>query len=138
MPAKIIDEFSYIKSSQERYRLRHPGRHRERINQSKKIWWAKQSVEKKRSPGLKKNYSLTIDDFNKMYKSQNGLCAICRSSMKLSGTKNRTCVDHDHITNKIRDLLCSHCNFALGHVKEQKDILQSMINYLDKWSSIGR
>lgn len=41
-------------------------------------------------------------------KEQNGKCLICNQIMNLP------CVDHCHITNKIRGLLCRLCNTKLG------------------------
>lgn len=39
-------------------------------------------------------------------------------------------VDHDHVTDQIRGILCGACNRSLGLVKDSVEILQRMINYL--------
>jgi hypothetical protein len=39
--------------------------------------------------------------------------------------------DHDHIDNHFRGWLCGNCNLALGYVKDSRDRLQLLINYLD-------
>ena len=41
-------------------------------------------------------------------------------------------VDHCHITNKVRGLLCHDCNRALGLLKDNTSILSSAINYLQE------
>lgn len=68
-------------------------------------------VEYRREYNLKKNYGLTIKDYNEMFSNQLGMCAICKTD-KPAG--NRFHVDHDHLTGKVRKLLCSRCNGALG------------------------
>lgn len=41
-------------------------------------------------------------------------------------------VDHDHADGRFRGFLCQNCNLALGHVKDSRDRLQLLINYLDR------
>lgn len=48
------------------------------------------------------------------------------------GSNGTICYDHDHITDKFRGWLCMKCNFALGHVNDDKKILLDLINYLEK------
>jgi hypothetical protein len=50
-------------------------------------------------------------------------CTVCGSEEKLV-------VDHDHRTNKIRGLLCNHCNRGLGHFKDDPDLLEYARIYL--------
>lgn len=84
-----------------------------------------------------KNYGLTRDDYVDMEKSQHGVCKICGEAEK---HRNRLSVDHDHSCCSgikscgkcIRGLLCSNCNRVLGQVKDNKDLLQKMIDYLQK------
>jgi len=39
-------------------------------------------------------------------------------------------VDHNHKTGKIRGLLCTKCNTALGIMEENKELMLKLINYL--------
>lgn len=41
-------------------------------------------------------------------------------------------IDHCHETGKVRGVICSGCNLALGHAKDNVEILKSMIVYLQK------
>jgi hypothetical protein len=77
-------------------------------------------------------YGLTIDDYESLLKKQNYKCAICGSDNTKSKISNRFYVDHDHETGKIRGLLCSNCNFALGHFNDNIDILLKAISYLEE------
>jgi hypothetical protein len=42
---------------------------------------------------------------------QGGVCAIC--GIELTRDR-RPCIDHDHVTKKVRGLICSKCNNNLG------------------------
>lgn len=75
----------------------------------------------------KRSYGITLDDYDKMFEQQNGVCAICG---EINDGGRRLCVDHDHKTNKIRGLLCGNCNKALGFVKEDIVILSKIANYI--------
>lgn len=46
-----------------------------------------------------------------MYEAQGGTCAICDQPC---ASGRRLAVDHDHVTNRIRGLLCAKCNSCLG------------------------
>ena len=74
----------------------------------------------------KTKYGITIEEYKKMLKKQNGKCAICGEESK----GGRLAVDHNHSTNKVRSLLCYHCNWGIGHFKENLDLLEKAIEYL--------
>lgn len=79
-----------------------------------------------------KEHGITIDDYESMLKNQNFKCAICGSSGENTEKyKHRPLfVDHNHKTGKVRGLLCSNCNFILGHAKDDISILENAIKYL--------
>ena len=77
---------------------------------------------------LKQTYGISLADYDAMLYNQGGVCLICRQSPD----KMRLAVDHDHKTGKIRGLLCSNCNIALGAVNDDIEILCSMIGYLSQ------
>ena len=77
---------------------------------------------------LKAKYGITKEQYSIMLECQNGLCAICNKPE----LNRELSVDHDHITGKVRSLLCFKCNSALGLVKEDESILLKMIDYLRK------
>ena len=75
-------------------------------------------------------YGMTPGQFDDMIKNQNNKCTICINEFNENIKFLKPHVDHDHQTGKIRSLLCGYCNFALGHVKENINILYNIINYL--------
>jgi peptide methionine sulfoxide reductase MsrB len=55
-------------------------------------------------------------------------CVICGSTEKLV-------VDHCHTTNRIRGMLCNHCNRGLGHFRDDPELLEFARIYLLSYSS---
>jgi hypothetical protein len=80
-----------------------------------------------------KNPSITLIDYNKMIKQQDNKCAIC--GVYLSREIHAIiCVDHNHKTGKVRDILCRKCNSLLGYSCENIGILECAIEYLKRHS----
>lgn len=82
-----------------------------------------------RTSRLRKMYGMTNECYRKLYESQNGKCAVCEKDIEY--IDKHTHIDHCHITNKIRGLLCHNCNTALGLLKEDKQIMSNLIRYLE-------
>jgi len=57
-------------------------------------------------------------------------CEVC--SELGSSFKKGLQYDHCHKTGKFRGWLCSNCNTALGLTKDSKNILSSLIKYLER------
>jgi len=72
-------------------------------------------------------YSISLDEYNLLLEKQNNVCAICKGTCS-SG--RRLAVDHDHVTNEVRGLLCGNCNTGLGNFKDNIDLLSEAQNYL--------
>lgn len=83
---------------------------------------------------LKKSYGIGIQEYNEMLERQHGVCAICEGTEKSTAhtsKKIRTlAVDHCHSTGKVRGLLCSRCNRALGFFGDSIPTLKKAIAYL--------
>ena len=79
---------------------------------------------------LKKNYGISLVEYNEMFVKQSGKCFIC--GIHQSELKRALFVDHCHKTKKVRGLLCHKCNSALGLVFDNTEILSNMIKYLNR------
>lgn len=80
---------------------------------------------------LKRNYGMTIDQYNEMAVAQHYRCKICGAPAE-EQQYGKLHVDHDHQTDEIRGLLCSGCNTGLGQFKENPDTLELAAAYLRK------
>lgn len=72
-------------------------------------------------------YGIRLRDAWQMLESQNFECGLCRED--LFEPEN---VDHDHITGKVRSILCNRCNVMIGLAHEDVRILTRAIDYLVK------
>ncbi len=79
----------------------------------------------KRERLLLKKYGLTLEGYNNILLAQGGGCAICN---RKPGERPLH-VDHDHRTDRIRGLLCHQCNWYLGTIDADPDIIQRIIRY---------
>lgn len=144
----------------QRYKAKHPDRVRENNNRyqhsekrkaSKDRWLAEnpekpaeytkayreRNVEKTRAyekkRGWLRNYGITIEEYEETLILQGRCCKICKQHE--SGFKKSLAVDHDHKTGKVRGLLCSNCNTALGLLKENLDLFENAVRYLKEHSA---
>jgi len=95
---------------------------RYRATQREYVESGKKSVSSRKSH-LKRKYGLTLEAFDALLASQGGGCAVC-------GRADADNVDHDHITGRVRGILCFNCNVAIGHVAEDEDRLVALMTYL--------
>lgn len=79
--------------------------------------------EKYKASKLRQRYGLSLDLYDKLFKQQGGLCALCRE-------RPPTDVDHDHDSGAVRALLCHACNIGLGFFGDSIEQLQAAITYL--------
>ena len=114
-------------------------------SQCKKCYHIRYIVDKAKHPDKfklkarksnKKSKGLPLPQFNEMVKAQKELCKICGlpeiEKSQYGKTKALT-IDHNHVTKKVRGLLCSKCNRALGLLDVDRFgtlNLQMAINYL--------
>ena len=82
--------------------------------------------ENERNSSMKRKYGITLKEYSKLLIAQNGTCAICGHPPN----GKHLAVDHDHITGKVRGLLCDSCNPMLGYARDDRKILASAIDYL--------
>ena len=65
--------------------------------------------------------------YDVLYEAQHGCCAICSEpEEKFSWL----CIDHDHVTGRVRGLLCPNCNRGLGLLGDSEHLLQKAKDYL--------
>ena len=80
---------------------------------------------------LKLRYGLTYDAWEELRESENFACMICGITEEEIGRVLD--VDHCHTSNKVRGVLCNHCNAMLGHARDNVEVLKAGIEYLTKY-----
>lgn len=117
------------------YRIAYRRKNRKRL--------AQQERERRRAnpeicyaANIRRLFGLTLAAYHAMREQQKNRCAICRRLQ--SGRCKRLAVDHDHKTKRIRALLCSRCNRALGLLRDNISLVRKALAYLEKHEKAKR
>lgn len=92
----------------------------------------KQEYSRRRN--LKRDFGLSVQEYDLILVKQNGCCAIC----KIVPSERRLAVDHDHRTQRIRGLLCVKCNRGLGLFNDDPAFLASASIYLSNQQQVEK
>jgi hypothetical protein len=76
---------------------------------------------------LRDRYGIGAADVAALVEAQTGLCAVCRQKPAVQ-------VNHDHMTGKVRGILCDGCNGGLGAFNEDPELLERAAQYLESWT----
>ena len=80
---------------------------------------------------LRINHGLTPEQHKQIWISQVGCCALCSKPV----VYEKICVDHNHITGKMRGFLCRTCNTGLGSFYSDEkgtELLEKAVEYIGK------
>jgi hypothetical protein len=109
---------------------------REASRERTRKWQAKPSSKAHvRDKTYRAKYGIGIKEYDEMFESQNGTCFLCPSLAGDNGILKelkRLFIDHNHVTGKVRKLLCSNCNFGLGLFNDDPVLLRKAAAYLRK------
>jgi hypothetical protein len=92
------------------------------------------TIEYEKSPQRKeqylvRKYGITLDFYTNLLIEQKEVCCICQ--LANSKVQKALSVDHNHITKKVRGLLCDRCNKLIGFAKDLPKIICKAIAYLE-------
>lgn len=136
--AKQADYYEKTKERQQKYQKEYY----ERIGRQRKGFSPRQParkltyedyVRRQRDNTLKSKYGITIDDYERMFESQNGVCLICGKPPTGNTTTKMLAVDHCHKTGLVRGLLCHKHNSAIGLLDDDIELVRAALRYLEKF-----
>jgi len=76
-------------------------------------------------------YELEEKEFNILKNEQKNSCAICNKEFE-DGRYKGPCVDHCHVTGKVRGLLCRGCNTFIGAYEKRMNLLPKIQRYINR------
>jgi len=123
-------EPDYEKSRHHKYYEEHKDQIKARVKE-----YDKTHKRDSKSKKLKHNFGITLEQYNDMLVSQNGVCAICKqveTHKHKSGVLCKLSVDHCHTTGRNRKLLCHKCNLGLGIFNDNPVVLHDAARYLEE------
>lgn len=82
---------------------------------------------------LETKYNLSLAEYDEMLSAQDGSCAICR---KVPKPDKCLAVDHDHVTGKVRGLLCGNCNRGIGYFRDSVYTTIRAAAYLEEHNTV--
>lgn len=94
--------------------------------------WRETNPERYKELRCISNYGIPLKELEVIFIKQGSCCACCKTT---ESGKRGWHTDHCHITGIVRGILCSNCNLALGHIKDNIITLENMITYLKQYST---
>ena len=79
-------------------------------------------------------YGITLEVRDQMIEEQGGCCSICGSPFSEEDKALTPCIDHCHLTNQVRSILCRRCNIGLGSFLDDPELLEKAAAYLKKFA----
>lgn len=92
------------------YMREYNARNRERINESVQL----------------RGRGITKEEYNARLAAQGGACALCQKPWD-----RRLEIDHSHVTERVRGLLCGPCNRAIAFLHDDPKVLRRAADYVE-------
>ena len=86
----------------------------------------KNNKEKLRWQRIERIYGMSKEQFIALLEHQSGRCPICSAEV----SERKSHIDHCHVTGKVRGILCSRCNQAIGLFNEDENSMMKAVEYL--------
>ena len=109
----------------EAYQAGYRVEHREKNKEYATAYYS-ENRGKARAYWLKRNYDLSVEEWDTMILEQAGECGICGVQMMAPQT------DHKHGTKIVRGLLCQCCNRGIGFLGDDPIKLRSATAYVER------
>ena len=97
--------------------------------------WRKDNPTKQRSYDLMRNYGITVEDYDKMFCEQNGVCSICgkKETAKNQFGLTKLSVEHRHSDGRVRGLVCRVCNHLIDiYETDFYGLKKEIVEYMEK------
>ena len=91
--------------------------------------WVAANKERVAAHKAKSAYGIPLDEYEQLM--HEGKCAIC-------GNTERLRIDHCHVSERVRGVLCDSCNKGLGFFRDDPARLRAAIRYLDPMNVADR
>lgn len=104
-------------------------------NECKACYKLSPAYRKQQDRRYRKEFDISIDEYEEIYDEQDGRCYICRKQPRA----RRLAVDHDHALEakvgsrrSVRGLLCRACNEYIGHLDDNPGKARRLVEYLER------
>src|SRR6185295_4439520 len=107
----------------------------DKVNERSKKYYEKHPDKAKlkaRRINLRRNYGITLEQYEMMLDAQDGVCVICKREETVAHFTHLS-IDHCHRTGEIRGILCSRCNIVIGQMNDNPELLRKAAEYLERY-----
>ena len=101
------------------WRLKNPEQIKETVERYRPIHCAKN-----RQYRIERRFGITVEEYENILKWK-GKCEVCNLTNKL-------CLDHCHVTGRIRGVLCRKCNTGLGMLNDDPELVKALLVYIQR------
>lgn len=102
------------------------------------VHYQRENPEIQRWKQIKHRYGMTKEQYLTMLVEQGYKCPVCGTGLHIEAIKrtgkrppNQAVIDHCHSSGHVRGILCHNCNVAIGHFKDDVEIIKNAIQYLE-------
>lgn len=88
---------------------------------------SEQKIKQTRNTYYMRMYGLTSQQVDEMLEKG---CMVCGTTDR-GVNKNSLHIDHCHTTQRVRGCLCVRCNQALGHMRDNPELIRRLADYLE-------
>jgi hypothetical protein len=105
---------------------------------SAKVYQRMTATEKDRRNARSKahRYGMTLEEMMAYVEAHDENCDVCgkpdTTHRKATWTRKLT-FDHDHLSGKLRGMLCSRCNIAIGSAEDDPEVLRALADYIERF-----
>jgi hypothetical protein len=103
-------------------------KNRVRYNQTRDDW-KKRNPEKRRFISLKLKFGITKEEFDAQLEAQHHMCVVCSEEGVLWHC------DHDHVTGRLRGIVCRACNTGLAMFRDDPRKMEAAAAYIRCFNS---
>lgn len=83
-----------------------------------------------------RKYGMTLAEMQTYVADHDENCDVCgkpdTTHRRATWTRQLT-FDHDHISGRLRGMLCSPCNLAIGQAGDDADLLRKLADYIERF-----
>jgi len=130
---------AWKKNNPKKYRAKVVATQPKRNEAARKYRATEKGKRKSSNTYLRANYNISIEDYEKMFAEQRGLCFVCKQPERRiakSGQLMALDVDHNHQTGEVRKLLCHACNVSIGFLDESSDRMRALADYIESFQRV--
>ena len=109
-------------------RLEYAKQHRPKTKEARSAYMKAYNLKNKdriRDAKFQRKYGLTLTEYDLLWEKQGRKCYVCWA------TDRTFHLDHCHKTNKVRGILCSQCNHAIGLFQDNPNHMRRAADYVE-------